>query len=96
MNGASKRLANSNQRTRKGFAYTFSLPRDFKGFYGRFKLDWFFVKPAFENGKSTEQLAPVYARTMMPLNNAPAERISDHAPITVDLPLTSKYRATYK
>lgn len=77
-------------RGRKGFVYTFSLPRDFKGFYGRFKLDWFFVKPAYQDGKRTEQLAPAFARTMVALNNAPAERISDHASITVDLPLKAK------
>jgi endonuclease/exonuclease/phosphatase family metal-dependent hydrolase len=45
VNGRRKRLANSNERARKGFAYTFALPRDFKGIVGRSKLDWFFIKP---------------------------------------------------
>jgi hypothetical protein len=90
VNGTRKRFANSNQRNLKGFVYTFSLPRDFKGFAGRFKLDWFFIKPAVEEGKTTENLAPWYARTMVDLNKAPVERISDHVPITVDLPLTAK------
>ena len=90
VNGTRKRFANSNQRNLKGFVPTFSLPRDFKGFVGRFKLDWFFIKPAVEDGKTAENLAPWYARTMVELNKAPVERISDHAPITVDLPLTAK------
>ena len=38
-------LANSNQRARKGFEPTFTLKRDFGGLVGRYKLDWFFVKP---------------------------------------------------
>ncbi len=45
VNGRRKRLANSNERALKGFAYTFGLPRDFKGMVGRSKLDWFFIKP---------------------------------------------------
>lgn len=96
VNNTRKRLANSNQRAKKGFVYTFSLPRDFKGFYGRFKLDWFFVKPVYDDRRRTEEFAPVFPRTMLTLNNAPKERISDHAPITVDLPLTSGYRAKRK
>ena len=87
LNGAGGRLANSNQRARKGFVYTFSLPRDFKGVTGRFKLDWFFVKPMYKDRQSTEALAPWYPRTLVDLNTSPSERISDHAPITVDLPL---------
>ena len=87
VNNTGKKLANSNQRDRKGFVYTFSLPRDFKGFYGRFKLDWFFVKPV--ESDDAERLPPMFPRTMVDLNNAPAARISDHSPITVDLPLTS-------
>src|ERR1700755_960291 len=90
VNGAGGRLANSNQRARKGFVYTFSLPRDFKGAFGRFKLDWFFVKPAYKDEKRTEAMAPWYARTMVDLNTSPAEKISDHAPITVDLPVRAK------
>jgi len=87
VNDTGRKLANSNQRDRKGFVYTFSLPRDFKGFYGRFKLDWFFVKPVEVDG--VEEMPPMFARTMVELNSAPAERISDHSPITVELPLRS-------
>lgn len=86
LNGRSGTLANSNERAAKGFVYTFSLPRDFKGLVGRFKLDWFFIKPLNPPG-SGDVMAPEFARTMQSLNAGPPERISDHAPITVDLPL---------
>ena len=91
VNGTRKRLADSNQRARKGFVYTFSFPRDFKGLTGRYKLDWFFIKPGYEAGLPTERLAPWYPRTMLELNTAPPERISDHSPITVDLPLNAQH-----
>lgn len=58
VNGTGVRLANSNMRGRKGFVYTFSLPRDFKGFYGRFKLDWFFIKAGYQDGERTNQRPP--------------------------------------
>jgi len=96
VNGTSKRLANSNQRGTKGFVYTFSLPRDFKGFYGRFKLDWFFVKPGYQDGARTRRFAPAFARTMVSLNKAPLERISDHCPITVDLPVNASAKKKSK
>jgi endonuclease/exonuclease/phosphatase family metal-dependent hydrolase len=83
VNGREKRLANSNDRASKGFAYTFALPRDFKGVVGRSKLDWFFVKPA----TGGTQFAPYFGRTMMDLNRVFPEPTSDHAPILVDLRL---------
>ncbi|HEU4635932.1 MAG TPA: endonuclease/exonuclease/phosphatase family protein [Edaphobacter sp.] len=92
INNTGKRLADSNQRDRKGFVYTFALPRDFKGFFGRFRLDWFFVKPLYDNGHLTGSLSPVFPRTMLSLNDAPKEHISDHAPITVELPLHSPWK----
>ena len=33
------------------------------------------------------QLAPFYGRTYSDINTAPSQRISDHAPSTLDLPL---------
>jgi endonuclease/exonuclease/phosphatase family metal-dependent hydrolase len=87
-NGRAGTLANSNQRAAKGFAFTFSLPRDFKGMVGRFKLDWFFIKP-LQLPNEGEAMAPEFARTMQSLNQGPPDRVSDHAPITVDLPLTA-------
>jgi endonuclease/exonuclease/phosphatase family metal-dependent hydrolase len=84
-------LANSNQRARKGFEPTFTLKRDFGGLVGRYKLDWFFVKPFIQRprgGGMSFEFAPHFPMTMRDLNNAVPDGISDHAPITVDLPLS--------
>jgi len=83
-------LANSNQRALKGFEPTFTLKRDFGGLVGRYKLDWFFVKPYIPRSRGagmSYEFAPHFLRTMRDLNNAVPDGISDHAPITVDLPL---------
>jgi endonuclease/exonuclease/phosphatase family metal-dependent hydrolase len=93
VNGTAKTLANSNQRDGKGFVYTFALPRDYKGTIGRYKLDWFFIKPAGPLSEPARQLrafTPWFARTYQNVNAAPEERISDHAPMTVDLPLLQR------
>ena len=84
-------LADSNERQWKGFVPTYSFARDFGGFVGRFKLDWILVKPFTTNPRTARQplkFAPAYPTAMQELNAAPADRISDHPPITVDLPLT--------
>ncbi len=85
-------LANSNQRARKGFEPTFTLKRDFGGLVGRYKLDWFFVKPYIPRPRGegmSYRFAPHFPMTMRDLNNAIPDGISDHAPITVDLPLSN-------
>lgn len=85
-------LANSNQRARKGFEPTFTLKRDFGGLVGRYKLDWFLVKPYIPHPRGegmSDLFAPHFPITMRDLNNAVPDSISDHAPITVDLPLYS-------
>jgi endonuclease/exonuclease/phosphatase family metal-dependent hydrolase len=82
-------LANSNQRGAKGFIPTYAFERDFGGLFGRFKLDWFFVKPSIRDPRRKGQayrFAPHFASTMRELNESVAERISDHPPLTVDLP----------
>jgi endonuclease/exonuclease/phosphatase family metal-dependent hydrolase len=87
----SRTLADSNERQWKGFVPTYSFARDFGGVVGRFKLDWILVKPLTTNPRASRQplkFAPTYPTTMQELNSAPADRISDHPPITVDLPLT--------
>jgi endonuclease/exonuclease/phosphatase family metal-dependent hydrolase len=84
-------LANSNQRTAKGFSPTYSFTRDYRGLVGRFKLDWIFVKPFVEDPRRTGQsyrFAPHFPVTMRELNDSVEDRISDHPPMTVDLPLT--------
>jgi endonuclease/exonuclease/phosphatase family metal-dependent hydrolase len=84
------KLANSNQRAAKGFEPTFTLKRDFGGLVGRYKLDWFFVKPFIPRPRGegmSYAFAPHFPLTMRDLNNAVPDGVSDHAPITVDLPL---------
>jgi endonuclease/exonuclease/phosphatase family metal-dependent hydrolase len=83
-------LANSNQRTAKGFTPTYSFTRDYGGLVGRFKLDWIFVKPFIDDPRRTGQsyrFAPHFPVTMRELNDSVEDRISDHPPMTVDLPL---------
>ena len=83
-------LANSNERGDKGFVTTFEVERTI-AFVGKFKLDWFFVKPPSLTDPyakdAPHRFAPHFGRTLKALNEAPKERISDHAPIMVDLPL---------
>jgi endonuclease/exonuclease/phosphatase family metal-dependent hydrolase len=86
----SRTLADSNERAAKGFVPTYAFARDYWGLVGRFKLDWFFVKPDMDDNGLTQQsevLAPYYPRTMRELNESVEDRISDHPPMTVDLPL---------
>lgn len=87
-NQRSGTLANSNQRNRKGFAVTFSTTRT-PARTGQFKLDWFFVKSFSQSPRDTKasyRFAPHFARTLRALNYSVPDRISDHYPITVDLP----------
>lgn len=93
VDGRKKTLANSNQRDARGFdEYTFALPRDFKGVVGRYKLDWFFIRPEGPPERKKDRqppaFAPWFARTYQEVNEAPEERISDHCAIAVDLPLS--------
>jgi endonuclease/exonuclease/phosphatase family metal-dependent hydrolase len=83
-------LANSNERGDKGFITTFEVERTI-AFVGKFKLDWIFVKPPSltepYSKDAPHKFAPHFGRTLKQLNEATRERISDHAPIMVDLPL---------
>jgi endonuclease/exonuclease/phosphatase family metal-dependent hydrolase len=88
--GRTGTLANSNQRGAKGFQHTFALQRDYFGLVGRYKLDWIFVKAFARSPKDPAQsyrFAPHFGLTMQELNDSAADLISDHSPITVDLPL---------
>lgn len=83
-------LANSNQRGDKGFITTYEVERTV-AFVGKFKLDWIFVKPpalteAYDK-EGPHRFAPHFGRTLKSLNDAVAERVSDHSPMMVDLPL---------
>jgi endonuclease/exonuclease/phosphatase family metal-dependent hydrolase len=90
LNRRGRTLADSNERGGKGFVPTYAFSRDYWGLVGRFKLDWFLVKPLIEDPRAREQsdlFAPHAARTLRELNESVNDRISDHAPMTVDLPL---------
>jgi hypothetical protein len=90
LNARSRTLADSNERGAKGFVPTYAFARDYRGFVGRFKLDWFFLKPFLEDPRQKNQsylFAPHFAETMRELNQSVEDRISDHLPMTVDLPL---------
>jgi endonuclease/exonuclease/phosphatase family metal-dependent hydrolase len=83
-------LSDSNQRATKGFRYTFALARTYGGLFGEYKLDWMFVKGyATDSSKpgGSYKFAPHFARTLQEVNNAPDHSLSDHFPITVDIPL---------
>jgi hypothetical protein len=82
-------LGNSNERGSKGFMTTFTLPRTL-GVVGKYRLDWIFVKAYLKDDpKSADsyRFAPHFARTMNEANEAFAEPLSDHAAISVDLPI---------
>lgn len=83
-------LANSNQRGDKGFITTYEVERTL-AFVGKFKLDWIFVKPPAltepYDKEGPHRFAPHFGRTLKSLNDAVTERVSDHSPMMVDLPL---------
>jgi len=83
-------LSDSNQRSGKGFRYTFALAKTYGGLVGEYKLNWFFVKAFATDSQKPGgkyQFAPHFGATLTELNNAPVHPLSDHAPLTVDLPL---------
>lgn len=90
LNKKQRTLANSNQRGVKGFVPTYTFERNFGGWVGHFKLDWFFIKPFIQNPRAIRQsyrFAPHFPITMRELNESVPDRISDHPPLTLDLPI---------
>lgn len=82
------RLANSNQRSMCGFVPTSESPGAW-GPIGRRKLDWILVKPYIRDphdSLGSYRFAPHFGRTLGELNAR--LRLSDHHPMTVDLPLS--------
>lgn len=81
-------LSNSNERQLKGYKSTFELERHFG--IAKYKLDWFFIKPLNlkESNKkdASYAYAPHFGRTLSLLNESYG-KISDHDPITVDIPV---------
>jgi endonuclease/exonuclease/phosphatase family metal-dependent hydrolase len=86
-------LSDSNQRAWKGFRTSFSFRRTYHGLFGEFKIDWMLVKlldPPAPNLKTDVPLQPHRGRTLCDLNTAAGDHISDHCPVTVELPLGEK------
>ena len=82
-------LGNSNERGSKGFVTTFALPRTL-GIVGKYRLDWIFVKAYLKDDRASAdsyRFAPHFARTMNEANEVFADFLSDHAAISVDLPI---------
>jgi endonuclease/exonuclease/phosphatase family metal-dependent hydrolase len=91
VNGKAGTLGDSNLRVGSGFAPTFATELTWgKVRLARFKLDWIFVKSELEDPRDQNGsyiLAPRFPHTLTDLNNSTPEPLSDHSPITVDLPL---------
>ena len=81
---SSATLSDSNQRASKGFVPTFAMQRTYGGLI-QYRLDWIFVKPA-GSGAGPHPFQPYFPTTMKELNSALPDPLSDHAPITADLP----------
>ena len=85
---SSETLSDSNERASKGFVSTLELQ-------GKFdidlKIDWIFIKPVGltdpDDRKQSYVFAPQFGRTLKTLNYSLKDRISDHNPLIVDLPL---------
>jgi endonuclease/exonuclease/phosphatase family metal-dependent hydrolase len=90
VNGNPGTLANSNERGQKGFVPTFVTELIWgKAKIARFKLDWIFVKSDLERPRDQQgayRFAPHFPRTLQDLNHFPPEAMSDHSPMTIDLP----------
>lgn len=82
-------LSVSNQRAWKGFATSFSYRKTYRGFVGKFKLDWMLVKEPGKQGdlEGRFPFQPYFGRTLCEVNTGPPNRISDHCPIALNLTL---------
>ncbi|MFZ5802079.1 MAG: endonuclease/exonuclease/phosphatase family protein [Candidatus Omnitrophota bacterium] len=82
-------LSNSNQRGLKGFRTTFSVRRPI-GIIGKYRLDWVFVKSYLydpTDTSATYKFAPHFGETLEEMNENLIEKISDHHPNVLELPL---------
>jgi len=90
VNEKSGTLGDSNQRLGRGFAPTFATEFVWKKLrVAKFKLDWIVVKSELTNPRDVKGpyiFAPHFGRTLSDLNNSTMEPLSDHSPMTVDLP----------
>jgi endonuclease/exonuclease/phosphatase family metal-dependent hydrolase len=100
VNGTGRTLADSNERQRRGFQPTFAAELIWGNVkLAKFKLDWFFVKADIRSPRDKKGpyvFAPHFPRTLTDLNNSPTEPISDHSPMTIDLPFNEPTIAVTK
>jgi hypothetical protein len=82
-NRRGRTMANSNQRSWKGFHPTYHMERTYF-IAGTYRLDWLLVKPAPQQGGAA-LFRPRNPKTLQRMNEFAPERLSDHHPITVDL-----------
>ena len=88
-NGKKGLLANSNQRDRVGFKMSFTTDRTIAHLFGKYRLDWVFVKSYLGDPKDDRgpyRFAPHFAQTLEEMNDRLKVRISDHHPNVVDIP----------
>ncbi len=86
INGRSGTLANSNERAPKVSLIPLLCHAISTAWWGALNsIGSLSSRWCLRQGN--QLMAPEFARTMQSLNTGPPERISDHAPITVDLPL---------
>jgi len=90
VNAKSGTLADSNERGAYGFVPSFDTELIWgKVRVAKFKLDWIFVKSGLKNPRDEKAqyvFSPHFGRTLTDLGNCLPEPISDHSPLTVDLP----------
>jgi endonuclease/exonuclease/phosphatase family metal-dependent hydrolase len=89
INGRKAPLSNSNHKGVRGQVASFEVVRPI-GPVGKQRLDWIFVKSFLQDGynqNSPYRLAPHFGETLVDFNASLVERLSDHRPSTVDLPL---------
>lgn len=80
-------LANSNEKALKGYRPTYLVRRPI-GPFGRHRLDWMMVKSGFYTDFSeSHRLAPHFGETLVAFGRPLKDRLSDHRPCVVDLPL---------
>ncbi len=88
-NGHKGALANSNERDLKGFKTTFSVKRPLAAIFGKYRLDWIFVKSFLKepfNKNGPYRFAPHFGETLEEMNTFLTTPISDHHPNVTDIP----------
>lgn len=96
-NGLSGTLGDADERAKRGFTPSFNTELIWgKVRVARFRLDWIFVKSGLDKPRDVNgpyRFEPHFAENLSDLNNVPPEAISDHNPLTVDLPFQEPAKA---